>query len=76
MLTSALKILVRRSVTKKGYVVMKSYFDPVLEKDSINKKTRETIVSNLTLLDESIILYDNYDKINSLHIYANHERNK
>jgi len=49
---------------------MKSYFDPVLEKNSVNKKTGETLVSNLTLQDESIILYDNYDKISSLHIYA------
>ena len=44
-------------------------------KNSINKKTREIIVSNLTLQDESIILYDNYDKINSLHIYANLQKN-
>ncbi len=75
VLTSALKILVRQSIAKKGYVAIKSYFDPVLEKNSINKKTREIIVSNLTLQDESIILYDNYDKINSLHIYANLQRN-
>ena len=50
---------------------MKSYFDPVLEKDTISKKTKETLVSNLKLQNESIILYDNYDKISSLHIYAN-----
>ncbi len=66
-LTSALKILVRHSTNKKGYIAMKSYFDPVLEKNSINRKT----VSNLKLQDEYIILYDNYDKISSLHIYAN-----
>ena len=50
---------------------MKSYFDPVLEKNVTNKKTKETIVSNLKLKDESIILYDNYEKISSLHIYNN-----
>lgn len=70
VLTRALKILVRQSITQKGYIAMKSYFDPVLEKDAINKKTKETMVSNLILLDESIVLYDNYDKISSLHIYA------
>lgn len=41
---------------------MKSYFDPVLEKT-------ETI-PKLNLREESIILYDNYDKISSLHIYT------
>ena len=71
VLTSALKVLIRQSIAQKGYIAMKSYFDPVLEKDTINKKTRKIIVSNLTLQDESIILYDNYDKISSLHIYAN-----
>lgn len=50
---------------------MKSYFDPVLEKNTTNKKTREIFVSNLKLQDEAIILYDNYDKISSLHIYSN-----
>ena len=40
---------------------MKSYFDPVLEKNTTNKKTRETFVSNFKLQDESIILYDNYE---------------
>lgn len=71
VLTSALKILVRQSITQKGYVAMKSYFDPVLEKNKINKMTGETLVSSLTLQDESIILYDNYEKISSLHIYTN-----
>lgn len=71
VLTSALKVLVRQSIAKKGYVATKSYFDPVLEKDTISKKKKETFVSNLKLQDESIILYDNYDKISSLHIYTN-----
>jgi len=71
VLTSALKILVRQSITQKGYVAMKSYFDPVIEKNTINKETRKIFLSNLTLQDESIVLYDNYEKISSLHIYAN-----
>ena len=50
---------------------MKSYFDPVLEKNTTNRKTREMIVSNLKLQDESIALFENYDKINSFHIYTN-----
>ncbi len=49
ILTSTLKILVRQSITKNGYIAMKSYFDPVLEKNATSKKTRETIVSNLAL---------------------------
>ena len=71
VLTSALKVLIRQSIAQKGYVAMKSYFDPVLEKDTISKKTRETLVSSLAHREESIILYDHYDKISSLHIYAN-----
>lgn len=72
VLTSALKVLIRQSITKKGFVVMKSYFDPVLEKyTNPNKDNRQKLVSNLELREESIILYDNYDKISSLHIYTN-----
>jgi len=55
---------------------MKSYFDAVLEKNKFNKKTKGTIVSNLRLKDESIILYDNYDKISSLQIYTNTYSNR
>ncbi len=69
VLTSALKILVRQSLTKNGYIVMKSYFDPVLEKDKTNKITKKNIVSNVKLQDEAIILYENFEKISSLHIY-------
>jgi len=71
VLTSALKVLLRQSITKKGFVAMKSYFDPVLEKNTANKKTGETFVSNLKLLDESIVLYEDFEKISSLHIYSN-----
>jgi len=36
VLTSALKILVRKSITKEGYIAIKSYFDPVLEKNRMH----------------------------------------
>ena len=49
---------------------MISYFDHVLEKITANKTKRETTLSNLRLKDESIILYGNYVKISTLHIYA------
>lgn len=53
---------VKKSLRIKEIQAMKSYFDPVLEKT-------ETI-PKLNLQEESIILYDNYDKISSLHIYT------
>ncbi len=53
-LINILNILVKQIFNKNGYLVMKSYFDPVLKK---NKKTEDRVISNLKL-------------INSLHIYA------
>ena len=76
VLTSALKILARQSINEKSYIAMKSYFDPVLEKNATNKKTKERIISNLTLQDECTILYENYNKISSLHIYRWIKSNK
>ncbi|HEC38296.1 hypothetical protein LCGC14_1886980 [marine sediment metagenome] len=68
-LTSALKVLLRKSVKEKGYIVMKSYFDPVLEKDQKYKKEKKIYSSNLLSVNEAVILYENYEKISSLHVY-------
>ncbi len=48
---------------------MKSYFDPVLEKDQKDRKNNQIIISNLKLINETVILYNNYEKVSSIHIY-------
>lgn len=64
--TSALKILLRKEVKREGYIVIKSYFDPVLQKSSsFNSKLYE---SNLKSVDKINLLYD-FEKSSVIHIY-------
>ena len=62
----AFKELLSHDIQKLNFVSSLA----VLEKKTTNKKTKKTIVSNLTLRDESIIIYEDYDKISSIHIYS------
>ncbi|KKK43717.1 hypothetical protein LCGC14_0793970 [marine sediment metagenome] len=40
---------------------MKSYFNPVWKKDQKYKKDKKVYTSNLLLVNEAVILYENYE---------------
>jgi hypothetical protein len=64
--TSVLKVLLRKEIKQNGYIVIKSYFDPVLEKsNTFNSKEYQ---SPLVLVDKIKLLYD-FEKSSSIHIY-------
>ena len=47
----------RQSIAHKGYVAMKSYFDPVLEKDTISKKAKYTNLLSSTTTIIRLVLF-------------------